>query len=270
MITITNYNQQTPNFQARMKMSQASEKIGHYMKNKGINPTTALLASAGAAGVAGSVTMFSPDMVSAPDAAKYWLFGAMASTLGSMGFSAFKKSRNAESVPEQEAADKTETVQTETVQAKEVKSEVKTNSEDKSLFEVKDTPVGTIKLSKKGKDIYLKCAENYAMGTGKIEYYGKGNTIEGVIMVTEATLQMEILKSLHELSTRHNNQISSKTFGTFNVTDKGIKDYLDAIKDYSIGTGKIAYYGKGNTVDGNRLVSSAQERINIIKAFGEL
>ena len=268
MITITNYNQQTPSFQAQVKLKNSSAKIGQYLKDKGINPSTALLTSAGTAGIAGTVAMFSPDMVSAPDAAKYGIFGGMVSTLGSMGFSAFKKNKNVESVPEQEIADKTEMVQTETVQAKEVKSEVKTNSEDNSLFEVNDTPIGIIKLSKNGKDFYLECANNYVLGKSNIMSYGE-NAIDGNWKVTKSLLQMEVLQSLHELSTRYNDVILSKTFGEIKVTDKGIKDYLEVIQEYSLGIGQIKGYGENHQL-GNDYITSALLKMDVLKSLHEL
>ena len=271
MLTITN-NQQTPNFRAQVKMKNSSAKIGQYLKNKGINPNAVLLTSAGAAGVAGTVAMFSPDMVSAPDAAKYGIFGGMASTIGSMGFSAFKKSKNTESVPEQETTDKTETVQTGTVEAGKAKTEVQTKSEDNLLFEVNDTtPIGSIKLSKNGKDFYLECINNYFLGKSKMKCSGK-NDGHANSLITGALLQMEVLQSLHELSTRYNEVISSKTFGEIKVTDKGIKDYLEIIEEYTSGNSHIMNYGKGNDLSqlGNQYHTESLLKMEILKSLREL
>ena len=84
MITITNYNQQTPNFQAQMKMGQRSAKIGQYLKNKGINPNHLLIGGLTTTAGAAGVSLASPDLIEAPDAAKYGVLGGLASTTGAM------------------------------------------------------------------------------------------------------------------------------------------------------------------------------------------
>ena len=94
MLTVTNYNRQTPNFQARMKMGQTSAKIGQYLKNKGINPNHLLIGGLTTTAGAAGVSLASPDLIEAPDAAKYGVLGGLASTTGAMFASMRKRETN--------------------------------------------------------------------------------------------------------------------------------------------------------------------------------
>ena len=89
MLTITN-NQQHPTFQKQAKMGNVSKVVGNYLKEKGISTNTFLLTSAGSSAVSGAGIMISPNMISAPAAAKWILGGAMAGVLSLMGLFGFK------------------------------------------------------------------------------------------------------------------------------------------------------------------------------------
>ncbi len=90
MLTITT-NQNMPNFKSRNVMAKSSEKLGNYFKTKGINPNKVLITSALSTAGTGTAILASPELISAPKAAKWIVGGAMAGVLSLMALFGFKK-----------------------------------------------------------------------------------------------------------------------------------------------------------------------------------
>ena len=95
MLTVTNYNKPTPSFGVQVKMGQASEKIGQYLKKSGLKSNHVLIGGLATTGGAAAVSLANPDLIAAPDAAKYGVLGGLASTTGAMFASMRTKETNA-------------------------------------------------------------------------------------------------------------------------------------------------------------------------------
>ena len=122
-----------------------------------------------------------------------------------------------------------------------------------------DSPIGKLELSPEGAKQYSKVAALYAQGFPQSKDYAAAKT-----QVIKAELMMEVLGSLGEFSTEYNDVISSKTFGEIKVTEKGLKQYLDAINIYAQGFPQSKDYAAAKTQ-----VINAEQIINIIKGNGE-
>ncbi|MBQ6516785.1 hypothetical protein IJI31_06360 [bacterium] len=133
MITPISINRQNINFQARAKMDKQSKKVGQYFEDHNIDVNKVLIGSGVSAAGAAGVLLGSPDMVSAPDAAKYGIILPMVSTAGAMGVNHVKGQQAKKQKEQAEAEVKGETV----VQEKSVKEPViqKTKTEVKELTE---------------------------------------------------------------------------------------------------------------------------------------
>ena len=94
MLTITNYNRPTPSFQAQVKLGKTSEKIGQYLKKSGLKAKHVLIGGLATTGGAATVSLASPDLIAAPDVAKYGVLSGLASTTGAMFASMRKRETN--------------------------------------------------------------------------------------------------------------------------------------------------------------------------------
>lgn len=93
MLSITN-NQQTPIFQQRAKMAESSQKVVKYLWDKGINPNHLLSGGLFTTGGTAAVSYANPNLIAAPDSAKFGVLGGLASTLGAMFTSTRQKDVN--------------------------------------------------------------------------------------------------------------------------------------------------------------------------------
>ena len=95
MLAVTNYDRPTPSFRAQVKMGQASEKIGKYLEKIGIKSNHVLIGGLATTGGAATVSLASPDLIAAPDVAKYGILGGLTSTTGAMFASMRTRETNA-------------------------------------------------------------------------------------------------------------------------------------------------------------------------------
>lgn len=142
----------------------------------------------------------------------------------------------------------------------------KTHNYPLNPFVKVQSPIGELRLSPKGIKQYFKAKK----------LYDKGYASD----VVNAELKMEVLRSFGEYSTKYNDTIKSETFGKIKVTEKGLKQYLGIIDLYSknvvwkeffdryypsIRQNKKKFIERANTA-----VIEAEQKINILKAYGEL
>ncbi len=258
MLTIAN-NQQSLNFQARARMGKVS-KISAYMKDKGINTNKAVLTSAGSAGVAGSAIMSSPEMISAPAAAKWVIGGGMLSTLVPMGLFSYK---NRESSDKLDADDKEKTKE---------QSE-KADADAEYEANVVNSPIGKINLtSEKSKSDYASVMEKYNEASTFCDYWRTHSDKPTMLgQKLHAEYLLEIIQSKGDLSAQKENVINSKTFGTLKLTNKGLEQYMKSIKDYADAEGFVQYWKSHS--DKPAMLNQkecALSDIAILRACGEL
>ena len=129
-----------------------------------------------------------------------------------------------------------------------------------SRFAKIDSPIGKLKLSPEGIKQYAEVVDLYAEGLPQQNKYYDAKT-----KVIKAKFMMEVLGSLGELSTKYNDVIKSKTFGKIKVTEKGLKQYIDAMNLYA-----EAFPWQKIYPDKKQNVIKAEQMINIIKGNGEL
>ena len=258
MLTITNYNQQTPTFQARMNVGQVSSKVGKYLEGKGINSSKALLASAGLAGTTGTVILASPNVIYTPDAAKWAIGTGMASTLGIMGLS-YLKTKHSKSKPKINENTVANATESKFVVSDDINEKHPQFAISDKFYEI-SSPMGILKLSENGVKQYAEVADLYSKGKPRENktYYSEGQVIK-------AKLMMEVLNSLGEFSTKYNNVIKTKAFGEIKVTEKGLQQFLDAIDLYAKSKPKESV-----TYHDEEQVMKAKHRIYIIAGHGEL
>ena len=94
MLAVTDYNRPNPSFGVQVKVGPTSEKIGQYLKKSGLKSNHVLIGGLATTGGAAAVSLANPDLIAAPDAAKYGILGGLTSTTGAMFASMRKRETN--------------------------------------------------------------------------------------------------------------------------------------------------------------------------------
>jgi len=297
MLTITNYNQQSPNFQACVKMgpSNAATKIGKYLKNKGISPNVASLTSAGAAGIAGTVSMFSPDAVSAPDAAKWGLFGGMASTVGAMG------SVGVKNIKEKRSAVETDSVVNENINEAVSEDEPKFDAEaaveidgkivsgnQKGNFKFNDK-YGKYELTPKGVEQYREIVSKLVVAENEIQklesYTSRTTTGDCNLSANRATKEqclseLALLSYFGELTFEDGRKYKFEDkYNKYKLTNKGVEQYRKIMSNLAVAKYEVRRLEGYNsrTESGNCKLSENKStrdlclsELNLLASLGEL
>ena len=217
MITPISINRQNINFQARAKMDKQSKKVGQYFEDHNIDVNKVLIASGVSAAGAAGVLLGSPDMVSAPDAAKYGIILPMVSTAGAMGVNHYAAKKNPSAVQDS--------------------SEIATDAKGRD-YTVK-SPIGKIKLTQQGLVDYERLLEGITTEEGNISYVKNlernGRDIwrnEVQILAQGMARKDRYLAQLNLLS----------QVGDFNFEDNKIYRFKDEYGSYSLNKEEINKY----------------------------